>query len=533
LHLRTRVYCVFTFSKSFPSCRTQPTTTSIPRRQMNFNSFPNEVLCSIFDYLPWKDRQRVSLVCRRWNAIINSDHYLRGQKLVLYNYNKAKFFSGVEVELLNRQKNIAFYSNAMFDTEELLDTIGRSFSGGSAMVRSLSLFLRSEHRLARLVVDNIPNLRHLTELKISANEGLTNGVLIDSASLEKLNISFYQSSVCQLVTPRLHTLHLTVRYPSEMELIGTISAQLVELKVSFISKDHVAKLFRCDFRSLKTLNISLKNDKYIAYSVSPVHLRPLEREAIFAQTIVGLETLRIVDICNIFDIDFLKMFAYAKSLKALTINYFKLVSEVGELINGFKGLEYLNLEGCQRMDDSKRLQLPCLQTLVMPYKQLSLFSATQLDTLTTLYYNNTTKDQTLLIKKIAATFTNLSFLCLQHFDNELDRNALLHLNLLTKLRVLVIENMSVSSSVFENCPTVPQLQRLVTDTIVSEVSMLDMIPARFPSLQTLVISNCFLYLILEDSGKHYTTFDELRRQMPCCRISTKDSTIFTNTAKQS
>ena len=119
------------------------------------------------------------------------------------------------------------------------------------------------------------------------------------------------------------------------------------------------------------------------------------------------------------------------------------------------------------MDDSKRLQLPCLQTLVMPYKQLSLFSATQLDTLTTLYYNNTTKDQTLLIKKIAATFTNLSFLCLQHFDNELDRNALLHLNLLTKLRVLVIENMSVSSSVFENCPTVPQLQRLVTDTIVS------------------------------------------------------------------
>ncbi|XP_041784007.1 uncharacterized protein LOC121599922 [Anopheles merus] len=363
---------------------TQPTTTSsFPRRQMNFNSFPNEVLCSIFDYLPWKDRQRVSLVCRRWNAIINSDHYLRGQKLVLYNYNKAKFFSGVEVELLNRQKKYRL----------LLERHRRQRHGPLAVTVSTV-----GASAGRLVVDNIPNLRHLTELKISANEGLTNGVLIDSASLEKLNISFYQSSVCQLVTPRLHTLHLTVRYPSEMELIGTISAQLVELKVSFISKDHVAKLFRCDFRSLKTLNISLKNDKYIAYSVSPVHLRPLEREAIFAQTIVGLETLRIVDICNIFDIDFLKMFAYAKSLKALTINYFKLVSEVSELINGFKGLEYLNLEGCQRMDDSKRLHLPCLQTLVMPYKQLCLFSATQLDTLTTLYYNNTTKDQTLLIK---------------------------------------------------------------------------------------------------------------------------------------
>uniref|UniRef100_A0A182KEV7 F-box domain-containing protein n=1 Tax=Anopheles christyi TaxID=43041 RepID=A0A182KEV7_9DIPT len=509
---------------------------------MNLNTFPNEVLCSIFDYLSWKDRQRVSLVCHRWNAIINSDHYLRNQKLVLYNYNKAKFFSGVSVELLSRQKNIAFFSNAMLDTEELLDTIIGTFSGGKAMVRSLSLFLRSEHRLARMVVDNIPNLHHLIELNISDNEALPYGVLIDSESLEKLNISFYQNSVCRLSTPRLHTLHLTVRYPSEMELISTISPQLIELKVLFISKDHVAKLFRCDFRSLKALNISLKNDKYISYSVSPVHLRPLEREAIFAQTIVGLETLRIVDMCNIFDIDFLKMFAYARSLKALTINYFKMVTEVFELINGFKGLEnvmlimlwqYLNLEGCQKTDDARRLALPCLQTLVMPYKQLSLFSSTQLHTLTTLYYNNTTKDQTLFIKQIADAFTNLTFLCLQHFDNELDPNAFLHLNLLTKLRVLVIENMSVSSHIFQNCPTVPQLQRLVMDTIVTEVSMLDVIPARFPALQTLVISNCFLYLIPQDSAKYYTTFDELRRQMACCRISTKDSTIFTNNAKQS
>uniref|UniRef100_A0A182P1K5 F-box domain-containing protein n=1 Tax=Anopheles epiroticus TaxID=199890 RepID=A0A182P1K5_9DIPT len=502
---------------------------------MNFNSFPNEVLCHIFDYLPWKDRQRASLVCSRWNEIINSDHYLRNQKLVLYNYNKVKFFSGVGVELLSRQKNIEFFSNAMLDTEELLDTIVRTFSGGTAMVRSLSLFLRSEHRLgARLVVDSIPNLRHLTELNISSNEALTNGVLIDSESLEKLNISFYQNSICRLNTPRLNTLHLTVRYPSEMDLVSKISAQLIELKVSFISKDHVAKLFRCDFRSLKTLDISLKNDKYISYSVSPVHLRPLEREAIFAKSIVGLEKLRIVDICNIFDIEFLKMFTYARSLKALTINYFKMVADVCELINGFKELNYLNLEGCQKADVTKVLILPNLQTLVMPYKQLSLFSVTKMETLTTLYYNNTTKDQTLFIKQIASAFTNLTFLCLQHFDNELvDPNAFLHLHLLKKLRVLVIQNMSVSSQIFANCPTVPQLQRLIMDTIVTEVSILDVIPARFPSLQSLVISNCFLYLIPKESAKYYTTFDELRRQMPCCRISTKDSTIFTNNGKQS
>ncbi|XP_049289215.1 uncharacterized protein LOC125767031 [Anopheles funestus] len=501
---------------------------------MNLNSFPNEVLCCIFDYLPWKDRQRVSLVCSRWNGIINSVHYLRRQKLVLYNYGKAKFFSGVGVQLLCRQKSIEFYSNAMLDTEELLDTIMKSFSTGYAMVQSLSLFLRSEHKLAfGLVVANIPNLLHLTELKISANEALTNGVHIDSACLEKINISFYQNSLCRLNTPRLHTLHLTVRYRSEMDLLSTVSSQLIELKVSFISKDHVAQLFSCDFSSLKVLNILLENDKYISYSVSPVLLRPLDKTGVFANTIAGLETLQIVDVCKIFDIEFLQMFSYAKSLKALTINYFKLISEVSEFLNGFKGLTYLNLEGCQRMDASKKLELPALQTLVMPYKQLSLFSGTPMDMLTTLYYSNTAKDQTSFIKQIAHAFTNLTFLCLQHFDNELVSNAFLHLNLLTKLRVLVIEKMSVSSHIFVNCPTVPQLERLVTDTIVTEVSILDVIPARFPSLQTFVISNCFLYLIPKDSAKCYMTFDELRRQMPCCRISTKDSTIFTNHAKQS
>ncbi|XP_053670430.1 uncharacterized protein LOC128720761 [Anopheles nili] len=501
---------------------------------MNLNLFPNEVLCCIFDYLPWKDRQRVSLVCSRWNSIINSNHYLRRQKLVLYNYNKAKFFSGVGVELLNRQHAIEFNSNAMLDTEELLDTIDRSLSSGAAMVKSLSLLLRSEHKLAfGLVVANIPKLTYLTELNISANEALTNGVHIDSACLEKINISFYQNSLCKLNTPRLHTLHLTVRYRSEMNLLSTISSQLIELKVSFISKDHVAQLFDCDFSSLKELDISLKNDKYIMYSVSPVHKRRLDRKGVFAETIVGLETLRIIDFCNIFENDFLRMFTYAKSLKALTINNFKLVNEVKELINGFENLSYLNLEGCQRMDETKKLTLPSLQTLVISYKQLSLFSVSQLSTLRTLYYFNTAKDQTHFIRQIAQVFANLTFLCLQNFDNELDSNAFRNLNLLSKLRVLVIKNMSVSSQIFANCPMIPHLERLVTETIVTEVSILDAIPAKFPSLQTFVIKDCFLYLIPKESAKFYTTFDELRRQMPYCRISTKESTIFNNNAKHS
>ncbi|XP_058116465.1 uncharacterized protein LOC131288041 [Anopheles ziemanni] len=494
---------------------------------MNLNYFPNEVLCRIFDYLSWKDRQRVSLVCCRWNDIINSEHYIRHQKLVLYNYSKARFFSGVRVELLNRQKHIELNSNAMLDTEEVLQTIGESFGGGEAMVNSLSFVLRSEHRVAfGLVLENLPNLVHLKELNISVNGALRKGVRIDSARLEKLNISFYQNSRCTLHTPNLHTLHLTVRYRSEMDLLRTISAQLVELQVSFISKDHVAKLFDCDCRSLKRLSILLRNDKYIPYSVSPVLLRPLDKDGIFARTIVGLQSLQVEDVCHIFDIDFLQMFVYAKSLKTLVINYIRLTVEVNQFINGCQQLKNLNLEGCPKADEPKELHLPALETLVVPYKHLSLFES-ELKLLTTLYYSNANKNQSQFVKQIAKAFPSLNFLCLQNFDNELDSNAFSNLTVLTKLRTLVIKDMSVASKIFTNCPNVPHLERLVTDTIVSEVSMLDAIPARFPALQSYVIKNCFLYLIPSESGKHHMTFDSLRRLMPHCCVSTKDSTIFT------
>ncbi|XP_035784874.1 uncharacterized protein LOC118462891 [Anopheles albimanus] len=501
---------------------------------MNLNQFPNEVLCCIFDYLPWKERQRVSLVCRRWNAIINSEHFLHHQKLVLYNCSKAKFFYGVSDELLRRQKCIEFNANAMLDTEELLQIVRDTFGGGEAMVESLTLNMRSEHRTAfELILVWLPKLAHLRELKVSAIEGLSNGLVISSACLERANISFYhQNSLCVLDTPRLRTLHLTVRYRGEMELLKAVSAQLVELEVSFISKDHVAILFDCDFRSLRVLGIALKNDKYISYD-SPTRAKSMGMDGPFTRTIGGLQSLSIIDMCCIFDLDFLQLFTPATSLNALTINNIKLVNEVHDFINSFRKLEYLNLDGCTTSNDEpKRLDLPGLRTLVLPHKHNPLFSITELQTLTTLYYSNAMKTKTNFIEKLAKAFANLQFLHVQNFDYELDSNAFVSLNLLSKLRVLTIKDMSVSCQVFANCKTVPHLERLVLDTIVTEVSILETIPSIFPSLQSCVLKNCFFYLIPKDKSGSYMEFEELRRQMPSCRVSTRTSTVFINQQHQ-
>lgn len=215
----------------------------------------------MFDFLVWSDRKRVSLVCRRWNGIINSDRYLRQGKLILYNYSKVQFFSGVEVGLLNTQRNIEFHSSAMLDTDELLMTVAEAFPSGDAVAECVDLFLRSDHeQLFSSVILSLPNLHQLKSLSILANEGFktfTNGLEIKNDNVQKLKLTFYQNTNCRLITPKLTTLNLVIRYPSDITLLNAISHQLKDLTVNFQSKDLVAKLFFCNFEKLQRLHLSI------------------------------------------------------------------------------------------------------------------------------------------------------------------------------------------------------------------------------------------------------------------------------------
>ncbi|EAT39842.1 AAEL008395-PA [Aedes aegypti] len=160
----------------------------------------------------------------------------------------------------------------MLDTDELLSTINEAFPSGEAVVECIDLFLRSDHeQLCNLVIVNLPKLKHLKRLNILANEGfrtLNRELQIESETLEKLKLSFYQNTPCHLQTPNLRSLDLVIRYPSDSNLLHAVSQQLKELTVTFQSKDLVAQLFLCSFGNLEKLNISIENDKYLPYTVS-------------------------------------------------------------------------------------------------------------------------------------------------------------------------------------------------------------------------------------------------------------------------
>ncbi|XP_062564145.1 uncharacterized protein LOC134227000 [Armigeres subalbatus] len=499
---------------------------------MEINCFPSEVLCCIFDYLSWNDRKRASLVCRRWNGIINSERYLRHSKLVLYNYTKVQFFSGVEVGLINTQRNIEFHSSAMLDTDELLSTFSEAFPSGEAVVECVDLFLRSDHeQLCNLVIVNLPKLKQLKRLNIVANEGfrtLNKQLQIDSGSLEKLKLSFYQNTPCHLQTPNLQLLTLVIRYPSDSNLLHAISQQLKELTVTFQSKELVAQLFLCNFEKLEKLHIFIENDKYLPYAVTRVPISSWSEIKVFVESIRGLKSLEVVDKCNMLRHNYLKVFTNAENLEYLSVNYIILDWTIVEFISNFKRLRYLNLRGCSTAGEPILLDLPLLEELLMPYKHYATLPCVNLHNLTTLSYSSSQKNHAQFIHQITKTFTNLRTLNLLNFDYELSSNSFEFLDHLSSLRTLSIRDMSVSNQLFINCPAMPMLQKLELRTIVTEISLLDCFPDKFSNLYKLDINNCFFYIFTTDESKTPITFEILRKSMPRCRISTVDSTVFTN-----
>ncbi|XP_058463451.1 uncharacterized protein LOC131437851 isoform X2 [Malaya genurostris] len=429
------------------------------------------------------------------------------------------------------QKNIEFHSNAMLDTEELMAAIRESFPSGLAAAESVDLFLRSDHeQLINIVIQNLYNLKQLISLNILANEGFKtfeNGLEIRNDTLQRLKLSFYQSTPCHVLVPKLTSLNLVVRHMNDINLLKSICEQLRELTINFQSKELVPKLFLCNFKNLIKLRLAIENDKYLPYTISPTNIS-WQGTQIFLDTIKDLKYLEIIDKCNMIRHNYLKVFASAESLSHLTINYIILDSSMVEFISNFRKLRYLNLRGCSTAGESIVLDLPSLQELLMPYKHYSTLPCTNLHQLTTLSYSSSQKNHAQFLQQIAERFTNLTTLNLLNFDYELSCESFLFLNRLQSLHTLTIRDMSVSNYLFTHCPTLQSLQKLVLHTIVTEISLVKAIPEKFPRLYKLNIDNCFFYVFTRENFKNHITFDHLKHRMPLCRISTVGSTVFTN-----
>ncbi|XP_053688012.1 uncharacterized protein LOC128737408 [Sabethes cyaneus] len=499
---------------------------------MDISCFPNEVLCHIFDFLSWSDRRNTSLVSRQWYAINNSDRYLRQTKLVLYNYSKVQFFSGVAASLLRTQRNIEFHSSAMLDTEQLLSAMEEALPSGESAVESVDLFLRSNHeQVSCLVIQNLPRLKQLKSLSILANEGFKtfqNRLEIRNDTLETLKLSFYRNTTCYVRTPKLRCLNIVIRHLNDITVLNAVCQQLSELIITFQSKDLVTKLFLCNFKNLTKLNLCIENDKYLPYTVAPSVLSWQEIQT-FLDSIKGLKTLEIVDKCNILRHNYLNVFVCAEALTHLTINYTTVDANMVEFISQFKNLRMLNLQGCSTGGDPISINLPKLQTLLMPYKHYSNLPCTNLQHLTTLHYSSSQKNHSQFIHQITSTFTSLKNLIFSNFDYELSYDSFQFLDRLPRLESLTIRDMSVSSQLFCNCPVLTALRKLTVKTIVTEISLIECFPDKIPHLYKLNIDNCFFYIFSRDSTKEPFTFDILRRHMPRTRISTIASKVFTNT----
>ncbi|XP_065074350.1 uncharacterized protein LOC135698361 [Ochlerotatus camptorhynchus] len=219
-----------------------------------FAHLPNEVLENVFQYLDFKNRKNLSLVCSRWNYVLLSERYLR--KHAILHIEGCRVLDGKtqfrrEYEALSIKLNRQ-YCNEMAKNLRLIYTICAS-----------PVYLRVEN----LCTDQRFGL--IFDTVYFSHENIENLHLIGTCKTEKgflcstlnnlkvLKVESNYVEYFRLIAPNLVELYLYVCSEEHMDLLPQFADQLKKLDIVFDSKD-IYYLYNLKFPHITDLSVDRK-----------------------------------------------------------------------------------------------------------------------------------------------------------------------------------------------------------------------------------------------------------------------------------
>uniref|UniRef100_A0A182R1W1 F-box domain-containing protein n=1 Tax=Anopheles funestus TaxID=62324 RepID=A0A182R1W1_ANOFN len=199
----------------------------------NFNQMPNE----IFDHLDCRTRRNLTLVCRRWNAVLLSERYIArnvtllidGQRtLVLSKHPIHRAYPNLTLKLDNPINGDAFKGL------RLLSTIVPSPSNVK-----LHLAFPNDPRWIAMWEGQYINLRTVETLHLtgSCHTECPRAVVIRMDQLRTLNLECTDVLDIWFVAPKLSRLHLHVLSEEHIDFLLHFIQQLYALSIVFDSKE--------------------------------------------------------------------------------------------------------------------------------------------------------------------------------------------------------------------------------------------------------------------------------------------------------
>uniref|UniRef100_A0A182YC49 F-box domain-containing protein n=1 Tax=Anopheles stephensi TaxID=30069 RepID=A0A182YC49_ANOST len=204
-----------------------------------FNQMPNEILEQIFDHLDYRSRRNLTLVCRRWNAVLLSDRFITrhvtlvidGQRtLTLHKHPIHRTYPNLTLKLDNAINGDAFKGL------RLLPTIVPSPS-----TVALHLAFPNDPRWVALCEEQqFVNLRTVQRLHLTGScrtEHPRKPLTLQMDQLRALDLVCSGVQDLWLVAPKLSRLHLHVLSEEHLDFLLHFIHQLRTLSIVFDAKE--------------------------------------------------------------------------------------------------------------------------------------------------------------------------------------------------------------------------------------------------------------------------------------------------------
>ncbi|XP_062564181.1 uncharacterized protein LOC134227015 [Armigeres subalbatus] len=216
-----------------------------------FTWLPNEILEHIFQYLDFKNRRNLSLVCNRWNEVLLSERYLR--KHVILHIEGCRLLDGktyfrrnyeaLSIKLENQ------YSSEMTKNLRLVNSV----CPNPAHLRIDNL--SSDQRFALIFSNTFFSFENVEQLHLIGTCKTEKGYLCTSFdNLKVLKIETSYVEYFRLIAPQLTELYLYVCSEDHMDLLPQFADQLLKLTLVFDNKD-IYYFFNLNFPQIRELSI--------------------------------------------------------------------------------------------------------------------------------------------------------------------------------------------------------------------------------------------------------------------------------------
>lgn len=335
-----------------------------------------------------------------------------------------------------------------------------------------------------------------------------------------------------------------------MEIVETYCRQLQTLKIRFQNVDYMESFLALPFPNLKHLHVRMYDDKetQVRYARRRNPVSEVEKNEQFVRNIPRLKKLLLESNLLFFRIGAL----LAKSnhqLEELVLEEQQMDYAQLKVVESLPKLKSLTLFRCEVIMPSPMLptlHMPHLDKLSLFYNESSIVFNEGLAGLKSLKVSLWAEKNNKVLFKICKNLPNLEDLEVL-VNNKLVNTCLRHLNRLTKLRSLKLDSSEPNILLWQHCPVVPSIQRVVFYNCTLTSDTLLPIAKNFPNMRELFIDRCYFKRCSADckgpdsddgdgeesdsnksskSDNKYLQANRVRQMFPRCRVSCKESFFY-------